>query len=67
MASLTESESTLSAPHENPASAMIAGNALRSVCLVFTLGCPRAEADTGRLYEYIRANGWSVARIWSTA
>ena len=61
MASLTQPESTLSAPHENLASETNPRSTTRTVCLVFTLGCPRAEADTGRLYEYIRANGWSVA------
>lgn len=33
----------------------------KSVCVAFALGCPRAEADTARLCEYIRANGWPIA------
>jgi len=34
---------------------------MESVCIAFGLGCPRAQVDTARLCEYVRANGWSVA------
>lgn len=34
---------------------------VRSVCIAFGLGCPRAQVDTARLCEYVSANGWSIA------
>ena len=34
---------------------------MKSVCIAFGLGCPRAQVDTARLCEYVRANGWSIA------
>lgn len=34
---------------------------MTSVCIAFALGCPRAEVDTARLYDYVLANGWSIA------
>jgi len=36
-------------------------NPVKSICVVFAIGCERLEAETGRLYEYIRINGWSIA------
>jgi tRNA A37 methylthiotransferase MiaB len=35
---------------------------VRSVCVSFGFGCPRAEVDNAKLAEYIRANGWDLAR-----
>jgi tRNA A37 methylthiotransferase MiaB len=32
----------------------------RRVCIAFGRGCPRAQVDTARLFEYFRANGWDV-------
>ena len=34
---------------------------MKSVCIAFGLGCPRAQVDTARLCAYVRANGWSIA------
>jgi tRNA A37 methylthiotransferase MiaB len=33
----------------------------KSVCLSFAAGCQRGEAHVGRLFEYVRANGWPIA------
>ena len=34
--------------------------AVRSVCIAFTSGCPRAEMDTSVLFRYFQANGWRI-------
>lgn len=34
---------------------------MKSVCVAFGLGCPRAAVDSARLSEYVRANRWPVA------
>ncbi len=34
---------------------------MKSVCIAYGLGCPRAAVDSARLSEYVRANRWPVA------
>ncbi len=48
----SERESVASTHAEDPA---------KSVCLAFAFGCQRGEAHVGRLFEYVRANGWPLA------
>lgn len=38
-----------------------ASKAHGTVCIAFGLGCPRAQVDTARLFDYFRANGWTVS------
>jgi len=40
---------------------------MKSACVAFGLGCPRAQVDTARVCEYVRANGWSIAQTLEEA
>lgn len=37
---------------------MIAG--MKKVCIIFSMGCPRQEADVACLFSYFPANGWRI-------
>lgn len=60
MTDMTADDLLVASERESVSGAEAPDRPAKSVCLALAEGCPRGEAHVGRLFEYVRANGWPI-------